>query len=103
MGDPTGQSVVTDKKLQGTEGLPWVFLDKLVTVWAGLRLIKEVLDRMVMKEVSVGNGIPQPQSNRGYNPVVMMELFFWFNRKIKLITLENRYKIGFIAPISKRS
>ena len=76
MGEPMGMAVASDKKVQGTDGLPWVFSDKPVTAWGGLRLMKEMLDRMRMKDVLIGNGIPQPGSNRGYSPVVMMESFW---------------------------
>lgn len=71
-----GLSVVMDKKVQGTDGLPWVFSDKPVTAWGGLRLMKEMLDRMKMRDVLVRSGVPQPGSNRGYDPVVMMESFW---------------------------
>jgi len=71
-----GLSVVLDKKGQGTDGLPWVFSDKPVTAWGGLRLMKAMLDRMKMRDVLVRSGVPQPGSNRGYDPVVMMERFW---------------------------
>jgi hypothetical protein len=56
-------------------GLPFRFSDKSVTPWGGMRLIQEMLIRMRFREALVASGLPQPQSNRGYDPVVMMEAF----------------------------
>lgn len=68
--------VEPDKKVPRIEGLPWEFSDKAVTAWGGLRLMKEMLDRIGMKGVLAASGMPQPGSNRGYDPVTMMESFW---------------------------
>jgi hypothetical protein len=57
------------------EGLPWVFTEKPVTAWGGLRLIQEMLLRMKFRDVLRESGLPEPGSNRGFDPVVMMETF----------------------------
>jgi hypothetical protein len=57
------------------QGLPFQFTDKPVTPWGGLRLVQEMLLRMKFREALASSGLPQPRSNRGYDPVVMMEAF----------------------------
>ena len=56
-------------------GIPFEFSDKAVTPWGGLRLVQEMLIRMRFRDALKASGLPQPQSNRGYDPVVMMEAF----------------------------
>lgn len=57
------------------QGLNWTFTDKPVTPWGGLRLVQELLLRMRLREVLGSSGLPQPGSNRGYDPAAMMESF----------------------------
>ena len=64
-----------DKMFPLEPGLPWTFTDKPVTAWGGLRLIQEMLARMRFREALQSSGMPHPGSNRGYDPVVMMESF----------------------------
>ena len=64
-----------DKKVLVEKGLDWTFSDKAITAWGGLRLVKEMMIRMGLKEVLNTSGLPQPKSNRGYDPVTMMESF----------------------------
>lgn len=56
-------------------GLKWAFTDKPVTPWGGLRLVQEMLLRMRLREALGASGLPWPGSNRGYDPVVMLESF----------------------------
>ena len=58
------------------QGLPFQFTDKPVTPWGGLRLVQEMLLRMKFRDALRASGLPQPGSNRGYDPVAMMEVFF---------------------------
>ena len=58
-----------------SSGLPWVFTDKAVTAWGGLRLMQEFLTRLHFREMLAASPLPQPLSNRGYSPVVMVESF----------------------------
>ncbi len=65
----------SEKKVPEETSLPWIFTDKPVTAWGGLRLIKEMLMRMGLREILKECGLPEPKSNRGYDPVVMIESF----------------------------
>lgn len=64
-----------DKTVRSEEGLPWAFTTKPVTPWGGLRLVQEMLLRMGLREALETSGLPQPGSNRGYDPADMMESF----------------------------
>lgn len=57
------------------QGLPFQFTDKPVTPFGGLRLVQEMLLRMKLRDALLASGLPQPGSNRGYDPVVMVEAF----------------------------
>lgn len=57
------------------QGLPFQFTDKPVTPWGGLRLVQEMLLRMKFRGALAASGMPQPGSNRGYDPIAMMEAF----------------------------
>lgn len=63
------------KKVQSRPGLDWEFSDKPVTAWGGFRLVQDMLNRMGFREVLSRSGLPQPRSNRGHDPVTMMESF----------------------------
>lgn len=64
-----------DKTVPVDRGLDWTFTDKPVTPWGGLRLVQEMLLRMGLREELNRCGLPSPGSNRGYDPVVMIESF----------------------------
>ena len=68
-------AALTDKKVPPQSGLPYAFTDKPVTAWGGLRLMQEMLLRINFRAVLGSSGLRQSGSNRGYNPVVMMESF----------------------------
>jgi hypothetical protein len=57
------------------QGLSFEFTDKPVTPWGGLRLVQEMLLRMKFRQALAASGLPEPQSNRGYDPITMMESF----------------------------
>lgn len=57
------------------QGLPFRFTDKPVTPWGGLRLVQEMLLRMNFRDALRASGLPEPGSNRGYEPAMMMETF----------------------------
>lgn len=57
------------------QGLPFQFTNKPVTPWGGLRLAQEMLLRIGLRNALRASGLPRPRSNRGYDPVVMMEAF----------------------------
>lgn len=64
-----------DKMFPVEENLPWTFTDKPVTAWGGLRLMQEMLVRMSFRDALRASSLPQPGSNRGFDPVKMMEAF----------------------------
>lgn len=64
-----------ENSFPAASGLPFEFTDKPVTPWGGLRLVQEMLLRMRFREALEASGLPQPGSNRGYDPVAMMEAF----------------------------
>jgi len=61
--------------MRAIAGLPYEFTDKPVTAWGGLRLIQEMLHSMGLRDALKSSGLPQPKSNRGYDPVEMVEVF----------------------------
>jgi hypothetical protein len=44
------------------------FIDKEITAWGGMALMKRMLDHMKFDQALAGAGLPQPGSNRGYAP-----------------------------------
>lgn len=64
-----------DNSFRPQTALAWRFTDKPVTAWGGLRLVQEMLLRMRFREALRASGLPEPGSNRGYDPAVMMEVF----------------------------
>jgi len=49
--------------------IPWEFTDKKVTAWGGMRMFKEFLDKTGIYQALQNVGLPDPKSNRGYNPI----------------------------------
>ncbi|MFA5138367.1 MAG: IS1380 family transposase [Elusimicrobiota bacterium] len=64
-----------ENSFPAARGLPFEFTDKPVTPWGGLRLVQEMLIRMNFRAALEASGLPRPGSNRGYDPVEMMEAF----------------------------
>lgn len=56
--------------------IPWEFTDKKVTPWGGLRFFKEFVDKTKIKEELRVCDLPYPGSNRGFDPVQIMESFW---------------------------
>lgn len=52
------------------------FSDKPVTAWGGLRLMKELLDQCGLREELRRYDLPEPGSNRGYDPLQIIESFW---------------------------
>lgn len=63
------------KKVEASQGLAWSFTDKRFTPWGGLRVFEELLRRWGWVEALAGAGLPQPGSNRGIDPVMIIESF----------------------------
>ena len=51
------------------------YSDEKVTAWGGMRLMKEVLERSGVSRHLAESPLPEPRSNRGYSPSVMVESF----------------------------
>jgi len=64
-----------NQKVGEWEGLEWRFTDKQYTAWGGLRLVEEMLRRIGFKEALRRSGLPEPGSNRGCDPVEVMQAF----------------------------
>jgi hypothetical protein len=58
-----------------TTGLPWRFTDKRFTAWGGLRIFDELLRRLNWSDALSSAPLPQPGSNRGYDPVLITQAF----------------------------
>ena len=59
-----------------TMDISYQFTNKEVTPWGGMAFLKQFLTKMRFSEqVSACSDLPQPGSNRGYNPVVVLESF----------------------------
>lgn len=64
-----GQSALTG------DGFSVSFTDREVTAWGGLALLKRMLDSMGFRQAVAEWGLPTPGSNRGYQPVQLIEQF----------------------------
>lgn len=51
------------------------FTDKEITPWGGMALMKKMLDQSGIDEVLESMGLPQPRSNRGYDPAQIIKSF----------------------------
>jgi len=56
--------------------LPIEFSDKAVTPFGGLSLMKRFLDKVGIREYLKSIALPQPGSNRGFSPDVIIESFW---------------------------
>ena len=55
--------------------VPWRFTDKQFTPWGGLRVFEEMLTRLGWPQALASAPLPQPRSNRGLDPVLMVKAF----------------------------
>ncbi len=53
-----------------------VFSDKKVTAWGGMKLMKDMLDGIGIKEFMSGLDLPEKGSNRGYEAMQIIECFW---------------------------
>ncbi len=61
------------KNVIRSHGLAWTFTDKRFTPWGGLRVLEELLRRLGWEQVLACAPLPQPGSNRGIDPVLMVK------------------------------
>jgi hypothetical protein len=64
-----------NKMIAAVRGLPWRFTDKKFTAWGGLRVLEELLFKLGWDEALAKAPLPQPGSNRGIDPVLMVKSF----------------------------
>jgi hypothetical protein len=55
--------------------LPYEFSDKKVTPWGGLRIVQELYLKSGLRSIIEELPLKNPESNRGYNPIDMIEGF----------------------------
>jgi hypothetical protein len=65
---------MTKSTLAG-DGFSVRFTEREVTAWGGLALLKRMLDSMGFRQAVVNWDLPGPGSNRGYDPVQLIEQF----------------------------
>lgn len=58
------------------QGIRYEFVEKPVSAWGGMRMMKELIDRTGIKEFMKGLPLPKPGSNRGYCPIQIVESFW---------------------------
>ena len=56
-------------------GLAWTFTDKKFTPWGGFRIFEELLRRLKWPEALAQAQLPQPHSNRGIDPILVVQSF----------------------------
>jgi len=56
--------------------LPIEFSDKQVTPFGGMSLMKQFVDQTGIRDFMSGLDLPYPQSNRGYDPIHIIESFW---------------------------
>ncbi len=64
-----------NKMVPAVRGLPWRFTDKKFTPWGGLRVLEELLRKLGWDDALRKAPLPQPGSNRGLEPVLMVKSF----------------------------
>src|ERR1039457_3698925 len=52
------------------------FTDKKVTAWGGMKLMKDMVDSIGIKEFMSGLDLPEKGSNRGYEAIQIIECFW---------------------------
>jgi hypothetical protein len=58
------------------QNIRYEFVEKPVTAWGGMRMMKELIDRTVIREFMKKLPLPKPGSNRGYSPINVIESFW---------------------------
>jgi hypothetical protein len=53
-----------------------LFTDKSVTAWGGMKLMKDMMDSIGIKAFMSGLDLPRNGSNRGYDPLQIIECFW---------------------------
>jgi hypothetical protein len=64
-----------NKKVGVQCGVPWRFTDKQFTPWGGLRVLEQLLRQLGWEQGLAAAPFPQPGSNRGIDPMLMVKGF----------------------------
>lgn len=59
-----------------SKNIEWDYSSKAVSPWGGMRMMKELIDKTKIMNKLNELSLPRPQSNRGYNPIDVIESFF---------------------------
>jgi hypothetical protein len=70
-----GGDYVDGNKRVGRNGVAWRFTDKEFTPWGGLRVFEEMLTGLGWEQALALAAWPQPGSNRGIDPALMIKAF----------------------------
>jgi len=58
------------------EALRIEYSDREISPWGGMKLMKEWVDKTGIRDPLKSLSLPQPGSNRGYDPVQIIESFW---------------------------
>lgn len=64
------------KETQMVKDIQVVFTDQKVTAWGGMKLMKDMIDGIGIKEFMSGLDLPEKGSNRGYEAMQIIECFW---------------------------
>jgi hypothetical protein len=59
-----------------SQNIPWGYSSKPVSAWGGMRMMKELIDNSGIKKKLKELPLPYPKSNRGYDPISVIESFW---------------------------
>lgn len=65
-----------EELVKKSNNIPWEYTSKPVSAWGGMRLMKELIDKTAVLEELKTLPLPYPKSNRGYNPLTVIESFW---------------------------
>ena len=68
--------MVKENLAKKSENIPWEYTSKAVSPWGGMRMMKELIDKTDVLTKLGDLSLPQPKSNRGYNPVDVIGSFW---------------------------
>lgn len=58
------------------QNIRYEFVEKPVTAWGGMRMMKELIDKTVIREFMKKLPLPKPGSNSGYSPINVIKSFW---------------------------
>ncbi len=71
-----GKEMVHEELVKRSKNIAWEYTSKPVSSWGGMRLMKELIEKTESLKKLKGLSLPYPQSNRGYNPLDIIESFW---------------------------